>query len=36
MVGEVRRHPFLVDMDMDIDDFTLWLVGRALGAICDN
>lgn len=38
MNGEVRRHSLLLDveMDMHIDDFTQWLVGRALGAIRDN
>jgi hypothetical protein len=36
MDGEVRRHSFLVGMNMHVDDFTQWLVGRALGAICDN
>jgi hypothetical protein len=38
MNGEVRRHSLLLDVDMDmhIDDFTQWLVGRALDAICDN
>lgn len=38
MNGEVRRHSLLVDVDMHmhIEDFTQWLVGRALGVICDN
>jgi hypothetical protein len=36
MDGEVRHHSFLEDMHMHIEDFTQWLVGRALGAICDN